>query len=74
MRVDWQRIVLNIQASQTKRGAMAKVSRECGMCNEWLRNFKRGNHNTPNFDAGVRLLRIHLRLCGREKHREVIKK
>lgn len=74
MRIDWHRIVDNIQASQPERGAMARVSRQCGMSASWVRNFKNNNHNTPNFDAGLKLLRLHLELCGRDKHREVIKR
>ena len=71
MKIDWQRVVANIRES---RLSMQAVSRRCGMSDDWLRQFVRANHYEPSFQAGINLLRVHLEACGRDKHREVIKR
>ena len=72
MRIDWQTVASNIFASG--RGHAASVARRCGMQSDWLRNIKIGASVEPGFSAGLKLLREHLVLCGKEKHREVIKR
>ena len=71
MRIDWQKVVTNLKAS---RASLASVSRRCGMSEDWLRQFVRAGHYEPSFLAGINLLRAHLEICGRDKHKEVIKK
>lgn len=72
MRVDWHMIAGNIRS--VGRGAMAQASRRCGMQDDWLCQFYRKRAFEPGFSVALKLLRAHLELCGKEKHREVIKK
>lgn len=70
MRIDWQTLVRNLRSIR----AMRSVSRRCGMCDDWLCQFARKGNYEPTFHAGMKLLRAHLELCGKEKHREVVKR
>lgn len=68
MRVDWHQLIQNLSNQN-----LSAISRECGQASEWLRNFKRFKTYEPGFHAGIKLLRVHARICGRDKHREILK-
>lgn len=70
MRVDWHQLINNLSDHKANLSA---VSRDCGQASEWLRNFKRFKTYEPGFHAGINLLKAHVRICGRDKHREILK-
>lgn len=72
MRIDWHRVAENIAACGY--GTQRRVSTRCGMHKDWLSQFRGSGQYEPHFEAGLKLLRAHLELCGKEKHREIIKR
>lgn len=61
--IDWQRVVLNIR----QKRSLATVSRDINVGYQHLSRISRGEVQEPKFEAGIRLLDLHYKLC-REKH------
>ena len=68
--IDWIIIVRNLQAVMP----LQRASTACGMSKDWLRNIQGGKQNEPGFNAGMRLLKLHTRVCGRGAHCKALKR
>lgn len=66
--IDWQQICNNIRGAGVP---LERASRALGKGSEYLQNVKRKAQN-PRFEDGCKLLRYHLRLCGKDAHKRVI--
>ena len=65
MRLDWQRVVLNLR----QQGLSAEaIARKVGMDADTLRHLARGETREPRFSKGCELLNLHERLCP-DEHR-----
>ena len=70
MKIDWQRIALNIRKSgMPLTHASIKLGRNKG----WLGQIARGEIREPFFGDALRLLDVHLDLVGVERHRKVVR-
>lgn len=67
--IDWMQICENIKESGIP---LERASRSIGKGEGYLRSVKRKQLH-PRFEDGCKLLRLHLRLCGKDKHREALK-
>ena len=67
MKIDFQRVALNIRAEMP----LAKASRRIGRCQSFLQQIARGQTTKVEFHDGLALLDLHLELCGAEKHRKI---
>jgi len=68
MKIDWQKLAINIRSSMS----LVKASESIGRHRDWLNHLARGDIEEPKFSDGLALLNIHLDLCGIEKHRKLI--
>lgn len=58
--IDWQKVVLNLR----RHGSLETIARRVGSDGRHLRRLARGEVEQPRFNTGVRLLDLHLDLCG----------
>lgn len=63
MKVNWQRLALNIR----KHTSLAKAAKRVGMDQATLQRIARGDTEEPKFSNGANLLDLHVDLEGREK-------
>jgi len=68
--IDWIIIVRNLQAVMP----LQRASTACGMSKDWLRNIQSHKQVEPGFNAGLKLLRLHTRVCGRDPHSAALKR
>lgn len=64
MRLDWQKIILNLRRAGISVEAQA---RRIGMDPQTLRNYARGDCREPRFSHGLSLLDLHYSVC-RDQH------
>jgi len=62
--IAWAQIAANIGTVMP----LERASKQLGMGRGWLRNIRRRKQIEPGFDAGLKLLRLHAKVCGRECH------
>ena len=68
--IDWQRVALNIQRHMPLQKASKKLGRHVG----FLSQIARGEITTePGFTDALRLLDMHVDLCGKEATQKVIR-
>lgn len=68
--IDWQRVALNIQ----RHMPLQRASRKLGRNHSYLSQIARNEITTePKFTDGLRILDMHLDLCGIEEHRKVLR-
>ena len=68
--IDWQRVALNIQRHTSLQAASRKIGRHNG----FLSQIARGEMTTePGFTDALRLLDMHLDLCGKEETKNIIR-
>lgn len=68
--IDWQRVVLNIQ----RHKALQNASIEIGRNHSYLSHIARGEiTQEPKFTDALRLLDMHLDLCGADEHRRIVR-
>lgn len=68
--IRWDKIAANIGEVMP----LQRASLELGMSREWLRNIRRRKQIEVGFDVGVKLLRLHAKVCGRERHLMALKR
>jgi hypothetical protein len=68
MNIDWQRVALNI----SREMPLVQASSKLGRHKMFLGSLARGQVKEPKFGDGVRLLDLHLDLCGPERHRKLL--
>ena len=67
--IDWQRVALNIQRHMSLQSASKKMGRH----HSYLSHMARGELTTdPGFTDALRLLDMHLDLCGPDAHRKIV--
>lgn len=69
IRIDWQRVALNIRRSGV---SLAQVSQKCGRDHSWLGHIARGDVTRVEFHDGLRLLDFHFDTCGADAHRALL--
>lgn len=67
--VDWQRLVLNLRCYMPCRRIDRKLSRHF----DYAAKLARGEIAEPGFADGVNLLNLHLDVCGKAKHRGLLR-
>lgn len=68
--IDWQRVALNIQSHTSLQAASKKIGRH----HSYLSHIARGEMTTePGFTDALRLLDMHLDLCGKEATKRIIR-
>lgn len=68
MNINWQACALNIRQAGI---SLARAADRCGMDQATLQRLARGEIREPRFSQGVKLLDLHLDLCG-DKHKELL--
>lgn len=68
--IDWQRVALNIQIHMPLERASLKIGRHRSYLSHVARN---EITSEPKFTDALRLLDMHLDLCGIEAHRKVLR-
>ena len=68
IKIDWQRLALNIRSHIP----LVTASRKIGRHQDWLNQVARGEITEPKFMDGLNLLNLHLDLCGAEKHSGIL--
>jgi transcriptional regulator with XRE-family HTH domain len=64
MKLDWQRIILNLHAEGL---SFEKISQKCGVDAQRISHLVRGEVYEPKFSTGLALLDLHEKFCT-EKH------
>lgn len=64
--IDWQRLALDIRQSGT---SLARADDHIGEYKGFVSQLARGEIKEPKFTPGLKLLNLHVDLCGHEKTR-----
>jgi hypothetical protein len=67
MIIDWQQLALNLRVS----GSLTALSEKEGWNKQYINEIARAEIKEPRFSVGVRLLDLHLDICGIEKHKRL---
>lgn len=68
--IDWQQLALNLRGHQS----LTSLSIKHGWNKAYLCELARFQIREPKFSDGLKLLNIHLDLCGIDKHKDLIQK
>ena len=68
IQVDFQRAALNLRNAGL---SLATASRKIGRHKEWLAAVARGSIKSVEFHDGLKLLDLHLDVCGESAHRDI---
>ena len=69
IRIDWIRVALNIRAAGVP---LERASKKCGRDHSWLGHVSRGEVTRIEFHDGLKLLDLHLQVCGEEAHKALL--
>jgi len=70
LNIDWQQLALNLR---TCGQVLTVLSKQLGLHEGYLCQLARGEINEPRFSIGLRLLNLHLDVCGAERQRALIR-
>lgn len=67
--IDWMMLVNNLRANYK---SISVIARELESTEKHLNRIARGEVKEPRFNTGLKLLDMHLKHCGIEKHRRLV--
>lgn len=65
--INWPRLVLSLRS----KGKLCKFSKSLGMAHNYLSNLCTDG-GIPRYETGVKILELHKRVCGIEKHNYIL--
>lgn len=67
--IDWMMLVNNLRANYK---SLSAIARELESTEKHMNRIARGEVKEPRFNTGLKLLDMHLKYCGIEKHKRLV--